>query len=98
MNLGFTIREINSTHDSAVGYRNKFEEAIQNLDAAVNELASYWTSGETGTYEEFKELYNRNKKTLQDARDYMNKFIAKLEEKSGDFEEAASQTISNFQA
>lgn len=89
MNLQFGLGEMDSLYSEATGYKNQFKAAIENLDAAVNELAGYWTSEETGTYQRFQTLYKEKKAVLQEALDYMTKFCAKIEEKREDFKEAA---------
>ena len=94
MDLSFTLEEMETLYGQANAYAGQFEAAINNLDSAVRELGSLWTSEETGTYEAFKNLYNEKKKTLVDALEYMKKFCAKIEEKRADFS-AASNTVKN---
>lgn len=89
MNLQFTLGEMESLYAEATGYKNQFKAAIENLDAAVNELSGYWASEETGTYQRFQALYKEKKAVLQEALDYMSKFCAKVEEKREDFKAAA---------
>ena len=61
MNLQFTLGEMDNLYAEATGYKNQFKAAIENLDAAVKELAGYWSSEETGTYQKFQTLYNEKK-------------------------------------
>lgn len=87
--LKFGLGEMDSLYSEATGYRGQFKTAMENLDAAVSELAGYWTSEETGTYQRFQTLYKEKKAVLQEAHDYMNKFCQKVAEKREDFKEAA---------
>lgn len=97
MDLTFTLEEMDTLHSQATAYTNQFRAAIENLDSAVSELSGYWTSEETGTYQEFQNLYNTRKKTLLDALEYMNKFCAKIEEKRADFESASNKVKNTFE-
>ena len=94
MNLQFTLGEMDNLYAEATGYKNQFKAAIENLGAAVKELAGYWSSEETGTYQKFQTLYNEKKQILQEALDYMTKFCAKVETKRADFK-AAADAVNN---
>ena len=91
MNLQFTLGDMENLYSEATGYKDKFKAAIENLDAAVKELGGYWSSEETGTYQQFQNLYNEKKAILQEALDYMTKFCIKVDQKRADFKEAADR-------
>ena len=89
LSLQFSLDGMEGLYDEAVGYKNNFKKAMDDLDAAVKELGQYWTSDETGTYQQFQSLYNEKKNLLISAYDYMEKFCAKIESKKNDFKAAA---------
>ena len=91
MNLQFTLSEMENVYSEASGYTKQFKAAVDNLDAAVNELAGYWTSEETGTYQQFQSLYIAKRKILLEAYNNMVRFCTKVEEKKLDFKEAADK-------
>lgn len=97
MNLSFTLEEMEALHGEATAYTAQFQAAIENLDSAVKELAGYWTSEETGTYQAFQSLYNEKKQTLLAALEYMKKFCAKIEEKRSDFSAASNKVKNTFE-
>lgn len=97
MNLQFTLEEMDSLYEEATAYTQQFDAAIQNLDSAVNELSGYWTSEETGTFQEFQNLYKTKRKTLVEAKEYMSKFCAKVAEKRSDFSAAANKVKNTFE-
>ena len=91
MNLQFTLSEMENVYSEASEYTKQFHEAVDNLDAAVKELAGYWTSEETGTYQQFQSLYIAKRKILVEAYNNMSRFCQKVEEKKLDFKEAADK-------
>ena len=97
MNLQFTLEEMEALYSEAQSYTQQFRAAIENLDSAVKELSGYWASEETGTYQEFQNLYNEKKATLVSALEYMNRFCAKVEEKRADFAEASNNIKNRFE-
>ena len=94
LSLQFSLEGMDSLYEEATGYKNQFKAAIDNLDAAVKELSEYWTSEETGTYQQFQTLYNEKKQILTAAYDYMSKFCLKIDEKRADFK-AAADTVNS---
>lgn len=97
MALKFTLEEMQITLENAVAQTNKYSEAINTIDEAINKLSSSWVSNEVGTYQEFVSKYNEKKGKLYDARDYMVRFCNKLREKINEFSEAATAIKNSFE-
>jgi flagellar biosynthesis chaperone FliJ len=97
MALKFTLEEMQTTLENAVTQTNKYSEAINTIDEAINKLSSSWVSNEIGTYQEFVNKYNEKKGSLYDARDYMIRFCNKLREKINEFTEAATAIKNSFE-
>lgn len=97
MDLQFSIGGMEELHSQAVAYKNQFDNAIHNLDDAINELSGYWTSEEVGTYQAFLNLYKEKRSILIEALNYMNQFCIKTETKKEDFETAANTVKKSFE-
>ena len=97
MALEFTLSEMQATKDDAQKFTNAYSEAITELDNTIKNLANDWVSTEIGTYEEFVEKYNAKRDRLFEARDYMLKFCAKLDEKIQQFQDTANSIKASFE-
>ena len=96
MALKFTLGEMQTTLENAVSQTNKYSEAINTIDEAINKLSSSWVSNEIGTYQEFVNKYNEKKGSLYNARDYMVRFCNKLRDKINEFSSAANAIKNSF--
>ena len=97
MNLIFSLQEMKDILDRARLQTNIYTEAIGNIDTCINNIENYWVSKETGTYEEFKNKYDSQKKQLLDAKEYMEEFCRRLEGVIINYEEASNDIKNSFE-
>ena len=97
MALEFTLSRMQLTKEAAEKCTVAYSNAITELDDTIKKLADDWKSDETGTYEEFVMKYNEKRDKLFDARDYMLKFCAKLDEKIQEFQDSANKIKASFE-
>ena len=60
-------------------------------------MQTIWISGKTGSYEQFKNLYEEKKVKLIEASVLMSKICKRLEEKILNFKELTQNTINYFE-
>ena len=89
--LAFNLAEMENLYLEASKYEKSFRSGIQEMDKIVEEIGTMWTSGETGTYENFKQWFKQKLPALNEGDDYMKTFCNKVEEKRNDFEGAAKR-------
>lgn len=92
----FNLAEMENLHAEASKHETAFREGIREMDKIVEELSNMWTSGETKTYETFRQLFKEKLPALNEGDDYMKAFCDKVEQKRNDFESAANRTNSSF--
>ena len=95
--VSFTLSKMEEVFSEGSECEVAFANAIAALDANIANLANYWVSSETGTYEAFKALYDQKKPKLQEADQLMKEFLAKIEERKNRYSEAATRTINMFE-
>lgn len=95
--VAFTLAQMETLFNDASECQKAYENAVKNLETEVGAMKSFWTSNETGTYEEFKALFDQKLPTLQEANTMMIQFCNKINEKKAAYQEAANRTINMFQ-
>ena len=93
----FTLAQMEELHKNSSECEKAYGEAIKSLEEEVNGMTKFWTSAETGTYEEFKTLFDAKLPALKEADTLMQQFCAKIEERKNTYQEAANRTINMFQ-
>lgn len=95
--ISFSLEQMENVYLEAYGYYDIFKNSIDEIDLSIESLGKIWTSNETGTYEQFKQMYKEKYPTLVEAKDMMEQFINVLNQKKEDFQQAANDTISSFE-
>ena len=97
MSLKFGLNEMENTLQVALQKTTEYSEAIEAIDANINALGNSLVSKETGIYEELMSKYSEKKQALFEARNHMNKFCNKLNEKIMEFDDASNKIKRSLQ-
>ena len=97
MALNFSLQEMHTTLEVATEQTTKYSEAIEVIDNCMKELEKVLKTNEIKLYEDIIDKYNSKKKKLLNAKEQMNFFCDKINEKILELDEAASSARSNFE-
>ena len=97
MELAYSIEELEKIYEEANSYYLTYKNSLESLNRIINNMQTIWISGKTGSYEQFKNLYEEKKVKLIEASILMSKICKRLEEKILNFKELTQNTINYFE-
>lgn len=95
--LSFSLEDMRTLASDVATQEKQFKDGVEQIKALVEKIHEIWTSEETGTYEEFKALFDAKYPNLLDGDAMMVEFKNLVERKADDFEDAANRSKAAFE-
>ena len=91
------MSRLKDLYNEALNNLNKYKEALETVKNEIIKIGDNWISGDTGTYEAFKEKFEEKEAKLNDAVILMQEFVNNILLKIDAYESATQSVDSSFE-
>ena len=90
--------KMESLADQIESIKQEYSKIINELDAKVTEIHSYWHDDNTGgaTYQAFRDKFTKIRPHLEDGTRYMERFKNVVVDQKEDYKKAEDQILGNI--
>ena len=95
--LSFDLNKLKDLYNEDLNNINKYKEALETVKNEIIKIGDNWISGDTGTYDAFKEKFEEKEAKLNDAVILMQEFVNNILLKIDAYESAIQSVGSSFE-